>query len=233
MDFNFEKFVSSDINSIKNNINSIKTSHIFVLAGGQISNGDVNDWVRERLNLTIKLEKKNKDANIYCIGGGTYHKPPVTNKYNFVIHESKSCSNYLIKKNIDKKKIKREWCSYDTIGNSFFSFLLFIKPLDIKECVIITSKFHLERVKLIFNYFLTLFKCDTNITYLFSENNMDNELLKLRMNREKKSIENFKKNVISKFKSLKEFYDWFYIEHNAYNCKNKIEQIDNLTKNSY
>ena len=143
------------------------------------------------------------------------HKSPILNKFNFVIHESKSCSNYLIKNKIDYNCLRREWCSYDTIGNGLFSFLHFIIPLQIKECVIITSEFHTKRVKVIFNYFLQLFKCETKIVYITSENNMDNELLELRKNREKKSIENFKINIIERIKTINEFFNWFYVKHNA------------------
>lgn len=229
------KFISSETNN--NFIDfeySIKTKHIFVLAGGQLKNGSVNDWVKERLDLALKIKEKNKDAIIYCIGGGTYHKKPIHNIYGHVIHESRSCSNYLIENDINYTDIKREWGSYDTIANGYFSFTNFILPLNLSECILITSDFHMERAKEIFSYFSKIFSSNINITYLSSENNMDNELLKVRIEREKKSVELFKNNIVQNIDSVKEFIDWFYIEHNAYNCNNLVDTlIDEQTKKSY
>ena len=229
------KFISNEINKNNTNIpNNIETKHIFVLAGGQLKNGSVNAWVKERLDLALKIKQKNKDAIIYCIGGGTYHKEPIHNIYGHVIHESRSCSNYLIEKGINYTDIKREWSSYDTIANGFFSFINFIVPLDIKECVLITSKFHMERARTIFNYFNKLFDKNINIHFIGVENNMDSELLEIREKREKKSNQNFKENVVNKKKEVHEFIDWFYTMHNAYNCKNVENSIiDGRVKESY
>lgn len=230
-----ENFISSETNNNSTNVeNNIKMEHIFVLAGGQLQDGSVNDWVKKRLDLALKIKKKNKDAKIYCIGGGTYHKEPIHNIYGYVIHESRSCSNYLIENGIDYTDIKREWGSYDTIANGYFSFTNFILPLKINECILITSHFHMERAKEIFSYFSKIFSTEINITYLSSENNMDNELLKIRLEREKKSVELFKNNIVKKINSINEFIKWFYVEHDAYNC-NTIGKatIDDKTKKSY
>ena len=139
------KFISSETKSSNDFIeNNIKTKHIFVLAGGQLKDGNVNAWVKERLDLVLSIKQNNKDAIIYCIGGGTYHKKPIHNIYGHVIHESRSCSNYLIEKGINYKDIKREWSSYDTIANGYFSFTNFILPMNMDECVLITSEFHMK-----------------------------------------------------------------------------------------
>jgi vancomycin permeability regulator SanA len=181
------KFISSETNNNSINVeDNIKTKHIFVLAGGQLKDGSVNNWVKKRLDLALKIKEKNKDAIIYCIGGGTYHKEPIHNIYGHVIHESRSCSNYLIENGIDCSDIKREWGSYDTIANGYFSFTNFILPLKISECILITSEFHMERAKEIFSYFSKIFSNNIHITYLISENCMDYELLKVRIEREKK-----------------------------------------------
>lgn len=228
-----EKFSDNHINIITDISYNIKTNHIFVLAGGQIYDGGVNNWVKERLDLCIKINNINPSSIIYCIGGGTYHKQPIHNQYGHVIHESKSCSNYLIKNNIDSKLIKREWASYDTIANGFFSFTNFIVPLDIKECVLITSHFHIERVKTIFNYFNKLFNKNITIHFIGVENNMDCELLKIREKREKRSNQDFQKNI-TKINTVQKFIDWFYTQHNAYNSDNmQNTNIDEQTKKSY
>lgn len=227
-----EKF--NDINILKNeyNLKDISHNHIFVLAGGQLSDGNINPWVKSRLDIAIKIYKKHK-CNIYCIGGGTYHKPPVTNQYNHVIHESTSCALYLQNNGIDYKDIKKEWSSYDTIGNAFFAFLNFIIPLKLKNICLITSEFHMNRSNKIFDFLNNIFKCNINIKYLKSENNMDLELLEIRKNREEKSIKNFIAHM-ENINTIEKFFDWFYKEHNAYNSLIfKPETIDNSLKKSY
>jgi len=48
--------------SLKTNVevingeNTIETKHIFVLAGGQLMDGSVNAWVKERLDLALKIK---------------------------------------------------------------------------------------------------------------------------------------------------------------------------------
>ena len=92
----------------------------------------------------------------------------------------------------------------------------------------------MERAKEIFSYFSKIFSIEINITYLSSENNMDNELLKIRLEREKKSVELFKNNIVQKINSINEFIEWFYVEHNAYNCCTIGKTtIDEKTKKSY
>jgi hypothetical protein len=213
---------------------NIKTENIFILAGGQIKNGSINNWVKKRLDLGLQIVSLNETAIIYCIGGGTYHKPPILNIHKHVIHESRSCSNYLINKGFNAKRIKREWASYDTIANGFFSFLNFILPLKLEECVIVTSEFHMERTKEIFNFFCRLFKSDVKVQYICSENEMDEELLQIRKGREKKSLDSFKNTIVSRINTIQEFMEWFYIEHNAYNNeKYVIESTDDNVLESY
>ena len=159
------------------------------MAGGQLKNGDVNSWVKERLDVGKIIYDSNEDSTIYCIGGGTYHKSPIVNYHGHVIHESKSCSNYLIKRGVDSKRIRREWGSYDTIANGFFAFLNFIVPLKIKDITVISSLFHIERAQVIFDYFNKLFQVNINIEYIGVENIIDEELLKIRKAREKKKAD--------------------------------------------
>ena len=56
-----ENFISSETNNNSTNVeNNIKMEHIFVLAGGQLQDGSVNDWVKKRLDLALKIKKKKK-----------------------------------------------------------------------------------------------------------------------------------------------------------------------------
>ena len=209
---------------------------IFVLAGGINKNGECHKWVKRRLDLAVKLHNFS-NGNIYCLGGGSYHVPPILNKKKFTIHESTACAEYLIGKGVKSNKIFKEWSSFDTIANGVFGFNNFIIPLKLKKIVVITSNFHMNRSKAIFNWINSLYNNIVEIKFLsVSDKNIDDDLISLRTIKENKSLENLKKNVILKYSSLEEMLNWFYTEHKAY-CStseiDRIEIIDETTKKTY
>tara|TARA_Y100000768_G_scaffold36911_5_gene24155 strand:- start:33 stop:653 length:621 start_codon:yes stop_codon:yes gene_type:complete len=189
--------------------------YIFVLAGGIDNFNNPNIFVQKRLDKATELLQENDF--IIILGGGTYHKPPNLDSNNYIIHESTSCANYLINKGVNPNQIIREWASYDTIANGYFSFLNYIIPLKIKECYIITSQFHMKRTQTIFNYFNNLITNNsTDLKYIETENIIENNILKTRLEREENSDNSFKKNIINTIHTLEKFTLWFYTEHNAY-----------------
>ena len=79
-------------------VNDNQILYIFVLAGGLQENGEVHSFVKRRLDKAIEIYNEiieYKPCKIIVMGGGTYHKPPVLNESNYVIHESSSCAVYL------------------------------------------------------------------------------------------------------------------------------------------
>lgn len=210
--------------------------YIFVLAGGLQENGEVHEFVKTRLDKTIELYNKiieYQPCKIIVMGGGTYHKPPILNDSNYVIHESSSCALYLTQHgNIEPKNIYREWSSYDTIANGYYAYLNYIQPLNIKEFTLITSEFHMPRAKVIFNYFNTiLFQDQLNIYFIETPNNeMEESVLKERCEREHKSKLNFQKNIVKQKQSITDFTTWFYEEHGAYKSIIYYQQNNEINK---
>ena len=97
--------------------------------------------------------------------------------------------------------------------------------------VLITSKFHIDRCKVIFNFFIKLFKINILIDFCHTLNDGITEtILNDRKKRETQSICNFQNKIINKIKTLHDFTKWFYTEHNAY--KSIIEYIPMTTKSS-
>jgi vancomycin permeability regulator SanA len=191
--------------------------YIFVLAGGIDNNNEPNIFVKKRLDKAIEMYNLTSNNIIIVLGGGTYHKPPGLDSNNYVIHESTSCANYLINKGISPDKIIREWASYDTIANGYFAFLNYIIPLKITECYVITSQFHMKRTQTIFNYFNELvMNSSLELKYIETENVIEKDMLKVRIDRERMSDNNFKKNILNRYDTLEKFSLWFYTKHNAY-----------------
>lgn len=192
---------------------------IFVLAGGLNDRGLCHPWVIRRLDLAYQIHLSTNKP-IFCLGGGTYHKPPILNKSKYVIHESTSCSEYLIKLGVKPNMIYKEWSSYDTIANGYFGFSNYILPLKLKSIILITSNFHIERSKEIFEWIKKIFDYKINIRYLsVTDKDLDENIIKVRNIREKDSLLKLKKYLINKIANVKDFHKWFFTEHNAY-CSN-------------
>ena len=119
-------------------------------------------------------------------------------------------------------QIYKEWASYDTIANGYFMFLKFILPFKMKKILVITSEFHMDRVRVILQWMCNIFDSDINIVYKHTDNILDGLDIKCRIEREKKSIESLQKKVIHKVKNLEEFNRWFYTEHKAYASNSEL-----------
>lgn len=216
-----EKIIKQKSRNILYQTNNEKF-YIFVLAGGLQENGEVHEFVKTRLDKAIEIYNEiieYQPCKVIVMGGGTYHKPPILNESNYVIHESSSCALYLTQHgNIEPKNIYREWSSYDTIANGYYAYLNYIQPLDIKEFTLITSEFHMPRAKVIFDYFNTiLFQDQLYIHFIETPNNeMEEGVLKKRCEREHKSKLNFQKNIVQEKQSITDFTTWFYEQHGAY-----------------
>jgi vancomycin permeability regulator SanA len=209
--------------------------YIFVLAGGINKTNEPNSFVKKRLDKAIELHTSDTSdtSQIIVLGGGTYHKPPALDSNNYVIHESTSCSSYLIKNGVKPDKIIREWASYDTIANGYFAFTNYVIPFKINECYIITSQFHMNRTQTIFNYFNKLITNNSvNLKFIETVNIIEGSTLEIRLDRELKSNINFKTNIIDNISVLEKFSLWFYTEHNAYKS-NISYYIDYLINDTY
>jgi len=132
---------------------------ILIPGGGILKNGKLPLWVTRRLDLAINIYQ---GEYLITLSGGTTHKPPILDEHGFVIFESIAGANYLLKKGIPREKILTETCSYDTIGNAYFARFMHTEILGLKKLLIITSEFHLARVKSVFNW---IFNLDTPFQY--------------------------------------------------------------------
>ncbi len=210
-----------------NNTSTTKTTNkydandvIFVLAGGLSDDGELPIWVKLRLDMAYDIYLT-KNRNIICLGGGTYHKPPVLNKYKYTIHESTACAEYMIDLGVSPKHIYKEWGSYDTIANAIFAFSNFIIPFKYINPIIITSQFHMDRTKLIFDWINNVYNHICNPTFISSDNHLSDDLetkrvIGLRSIKENESVDNLKKNIVSKYTTVNSVHEWFYTEHKAY-----------------
>jgi hypothetical protein len=193
-------------------------AYVCVLAGGCCPDGTVNAFVERRLELAQELladESKNV-LKIIILGGGTFHKPPFVDIYGMVKHESTACAEYLMQRGVDANKIFREWGSYDTIANGYLCFLQFVVPLQIETLYVVTSDFHLDRARSIFEYFQRIFRVQTELVWNSSVSSLPLPVFEKRSLREKASAIQFREEVSEVIDSVNAFAEWFYTRHRAY-----------------
>ena len=115
---------------------------IIVLGGGIDRNGTLPIWVHSRLEKAIQLFSK-KESCVLLSGKG---------KDGYQVTEAEAMAQYLIARDIPADKILLECLSEDTVQNAYFSRTLHIDPMGINRFTIVTSKFHMERSKHIFEW---------------------------------------------------------------------------------
>ena len=206
---------------------------IFIPGGGLNPDGSLPPWTQARLQRALELE--GQTGRIACLSGGTVHKPPPLDGGGFPLFESRMAADELIKSGINPRKVSSEISSFDTIGNAYFSRLLFSQPLGFKKILIITSGFHLPRVQAVFNwiYHLTPYPADWVLSYESTPDlGLPQQALKARKARESNSLQHFK-FVQKRIKSLEECTTWLYTEHAAYAPGGRAEQLSDDVLNSY
>lgn len=170
---------------------------IVVLGGGVDLKGYLPSYVYQRLNKAIEIYKKIGHKNLKIIVSGKYSflynqlkkYPPFT--------EAEIMAQYLISKNIPQEKILLEKKSKDSIGNAYYLKKNFFLPKKINRAIIITSNFHLPRIKFIFQkIFGSAYKFD----FVGVQENLPKEEEKKVIERQKQLLEKTK-NILKEMKN--------------------------------
>lgn len=103
------------------------------------NNGRISNILRSRLDVGINLYKGGTASKMIMVGGLSNVKAKIT--------EAEAMKKYTLKKGVNKNDILKEEKSTDTIGNIFFVKQNILKPKRWKKLIVVTSDFHMERVK--------------------------------------------------------------------------------------
>lgn len=205
-----------------------------MIPGGGIKDGrEVPLWVRRRLDRAVE---RWRGEYIIALSAGTTHKPPPLDENGFPVFESVVSARYLIERGIDPRKVLVETCSYDTIGNAYFSKVIHVDPMGFKKLSVITSSFHIERVRVVFEWVYGL-ESSSGGSYCLnfeavSDEGMDEELLSTRIEREKESLEYVLK-LKEKIRTFREFHRWLFTEHGAYSVSAAAVQVKGKILDTY
>jgi uncharacterized SAM-binding protein YcdF (DUF218 family) len=189
---------------------------IFIPGGGLLPDGSLPPWALARLERAKAL--KSQTRWIAFLSGGTVHKPPPLNENEYPIFESRAAAEYLVQQGLDPAQLLTEISSYDTIGNAYFSRLLFAEPMKMQYLLVITSDFHLPRTQAAFEWIYGLTPLAVNYQldfYSVPDRGLPPKTLKARIAHEKKSLEKMRETQLD-ITALDAFQSWFYSHHTAY-----------------
>lgn len=96
------------------------------------------------------------DVPVVALSGGTVHRPPPLDAHGFPVFESVASARYLRALGLPEERILFETASYDTVGNAYFARTALTDPLGLRRLVVVTSAFHLERVRAVFGWLFAL-----------------------------------------------------------------------------
>ena len=122
---------------------------VLIPGGGVRDAGEPPPWVRRRLDRAVEVHRGER---VICLSAGTTHRAPPRDAEGFPVFESVVSAEYLIRRGIDRRKVLIETCSYDTIGNAYFSRVIHCEPLGLRRLLVITSEFHVARTRAVFEW---------------------------------------------------------------------------------
>jgi uncharacterized SAM-binding protein YcdF (DUF218 family) len=184
-----------------------------VPGGGLREDGEIPPWVRVRLDRALELRTA---EYLIPLSAGTVHKPPPLDAERFPILESIAARTYLVEHGMPADRILPETCSYDTIGNAYFSRVVHVDPAGFRRLLVITSDFHMARTEIIFRWVYGL--PPTGYTLDFEtvpDVGIGREALDARIQREATSLEQLR-TIIPRIGTLRRLHRWLYTDHGAY-----------------
>jgi uncharacterized SAM-binding protein YcdF (DUF218 family) len=207
---------------------------IVIPGGGLSSDGTIPLHTQLRLDRANEIYRLTTSNNFLFItlSAGTTHKPNPIDKYGYPIYESVAASIRLIEMGIPPDIILEESFSLDTLGNAYFLRTVHIDQIDkIKKIVVITNKWHIDRVKAMFDYVFSLpeqhnLAVHKKVYKLFYEavaDGLDDEVLLARRSREAESLKQFVTNTKLQFASMIALHGWMYSKHKAYSASRHKE----------
>ena len=206
---------------------------IFIPGGGLQTDGSLPPWILVRLERAQALISQTRW--IIFLSGGTVHKPPPLNENGFPVFESRAAAEYLIQQGVDPAQLLTEISSYDTIGNAYFSRLLFAEPAKMQNLLVITSEFHLPRTQAAFEWIYGLTPLTTDHQLIFESvpnRGLSPKTLKARIAREQNNLEKLRETQLD-ITTLDAFQAWFYSQHAAYAVTSQPDKVSGDVLESY
>jgi len=155
---------------------------------------------------------------VITLSAGTPYKPPPLDPHGHPIFEAVAAAKYLVERGLDRAKVLVEACSYDTIGNAYFSRVIHTGPRGLRRLLLITSEFHMLRAEAVFRWIYGLHPLSQPyaLDFLPVENvGLSPDVLRARREKEQAALANLQEKIRS-CHSLERFHEWLFSEHQIY-----------------
>lgn len=193
-----------------------------ILGGGLQIDGSLPSYVFNRVDYCIQ----NSCEKDFLIFSSRYslNTPPKINKHGFPLSEAKQMLELYRSNGGISENLYLENASSDTIGSAFFTRILFEWLINNKELCIVTSDFHINRVKLIFTKILIGLQPKLRlgaINFIGLETKLASEA---RKDHEEQQLLGFKEEY-GQFTNLGELSQYIFTWHGNYSPKFQSEKI--------
>ena len=210
-----------------------KYDAIISVCGGLERDGTPHPWVIRRLDKAMEFYT---GKELFLISGrGTPYRPPPKDRYGFPIDECDASAKYLAGRGIRPERILLERFAMDTIGNGYFKRVLFAEPMKLRRILVVTSEFHMPRVKKIFNwvYALKPQKIKFKVDFLkVSDKGLNPGLMRTKNALEKKNLKRLLP-IIKRIRTMKKLREFIFFEHACYTYRGKIEKLSGKIIKTY
>jgi uncharacterized SAM-binding protein YcdF (DUF218 family) len=206
---------------------------VLIPGGGLLETGEVVPWVRPRLDRAIALTPP--PQFFIPLSAGTTHKPPPLDAAGFPILEAVAAGQYLMRQGIEGTRILPETISLDTIGNAYFARVKHTDPLQLRRLHVITSDFHLPRVRAIFDWIFGLSAPVKTYQLTFEavpDVGIEAAVLQARRDREQASLAKVQA-LRSQLQTLSDVHRWLYAEHSAYTIAQSPQRLSGTALLTY
>ncbi len=185
---------------------------ILVPGGGVREGGALPEWVARRFDLARQLYQ---GEFIIALSAGTPHRPPPLDG-GFPVFESAAAARYLIAAGVPAEKILIETSSYDTIGNAFFARTIHTDPAGLRNLAVVTSAFHMARVRRVFEWVFALDAAGYQLTFFETPDaGLGADTLAARAAKERSAVEALDQ-IIAATVDLRSLHRWLFLRHTAY-----------------
>lgn len=165
-------------------------SAIIVLGAPNDQYGHLSDISMSRCDTAFAELKNKVEAKVICTGGFGEH----FNQTQFP--HARYCKQYLMNKGVDEKRFLELVESRFTFEDATLS-LPVLKLHKIQTATVITSDFHMERVRLIFDGVFSLTSPQITLNYCAAPTPVSEQVLSELKAHERKAIEREKRNLAS------------------------------------
>jgi uncharacterized SAM-binding protein YcdF (DUF218 family) len=145
-------------------------------------------------------------------------------------------ARYLIERGCPAERIVMEPCSADTIGNAFFSRVIHVEPRGWRQLAVVTSAFHMERTRRIFEHIFALpsvhLPAEWFSLQFLPDCGLDEESLFSRHVRERKSLTTWLWKSRT-FTSMQDLSKWMFAQHACYAADGVPQRVLGAVAQSY